>query len=248
MARVFGIIPARYASTRLPGKALCDIAGKPMISWVYEACIKSGLFEELVVATDDHRIQAHMQQMHGAESVQMTSSTHNTGTDRCAEILTRLDADPADVIINIQGDEPFVATDQLQSLIKCFDSQEVEIATLALWSKDEEEYLDPNCPKLVQDHQGRALYFSRSPIPFHRSAEFSGFWRHLGVYAFRSYVLKQLSELKASKLELAESLEQLRWLENGYYIQVAEVSSAGITVDTPEDLEAAQSYAASILS
>lgn len=238
--RVIAIIPARYASTRFPGKPLALIDGKPMIQHVYERAVDSALFHNVVVATDDERIVKAVQNFDGR--VALTSADHQSGTDRCGEVLSNL-KEEYDVVVNIQGDEPTIKLEQLQQLISIFDNPNAEIGTLKKQLYTVAEVVDPNVVKLVTTIKNKALFFSRSPIPFVRNylesewIEQQKFYKHLGLYGYRADVLKQLVKLKPSVLELSESLEQLRWLENGYNIYVAETEHEAIGVDTPEDLE-----------
>ena len=236
-----GIIPARYQSSRLPGKPLAKIKDKPMIQWVYENASKA--LPYVCVATDDDRIFEAVKAFGG--EVVKTLSSHQSGTDRCAEaalkIAKKIDFD---IVVNIQGDEPFVKPEQIELIKSCFES-ETEIATLIKKIDSEEELFNPNRPKVVLDRNNFALYFSRSPIPYFRGEENKSwvskhsFWSHIGMYAFKTDVLQRLTKLPQGSLELAESLEQLRWLENGLKIKTAETTTATIGIDTPEDLEAA---------
>jgi len=237
------IIPARYASTRFPGKPLVDMGGKTMIQRVYEQV--SRVLADVYVATDDLRIFDTVVAFAGKAI--MTSDQHRSGTDRCQEAFTKLD-EYFDVIINVQGDEPFIQPEQITELQKCFDDNETQIATLAR-KISETDGLDilnnPNCPKLVLNKNNEALYFSRSVIPFKRGAEPENwlsshpYLKHIGIYAYRAEVLYEITRLEQSPLELAESLEQLRWLENGYKIKVGFTDVESIGIDTPEDLEKA---------
>lgn len=237
--KIIAIIPARYASTRFPGKPLALIANKPMIQHVYERAVATGLFEKVIVATDSDEI-ADCVTGFGGEFA-MTHPDHQSGTDRCGEVVESLSSD-FDVVINIQGDEPMIKKEQLQQLVGIFEEPAAEIATLKKALTSIEEVLNPNVVKLVTNIEGKAIYFSRSPIPFvrnHASTEWlkhQKFYKHLGLYGYRTVVLKKLVNLKPSELELSESLEQLRWLENGYNIYVAETAFESIGVDTPEDL------------
>lgn len=231
--KVIGIIPSRYASSRFPGKPLIDLKGKSMIQRVYEACNACGLFSRLIVATDDQRIFDHVQSFGG--EVMMTSSEHRSGTDRCGEVINSL-MEAYDVVVNIQGDEPLVKCEQLQSLVNCFVQLEVEIATLAIKGLSYEEAQNKNRVKVVVNAAGEALYFSRSPIPYQANKE-GQFTKHIGLYAFRSDTLKQLVKLAPSDLELTESLEQLRWMDNGYAIQVAYTAVETPNIDVPEDVK-----------
>lgn len=237
-----GIIPARYASTRFPGKPLADIGGKPMIQRVFEQA--SLVLEHVFVATDDERIRQAVEAFGG--KVIMTSSDHCSGTDRCAEALktaSQLLNIPFDVVINIQGDEPFIRPEQLNLLKKCFDNADTDIATLVKPFGPKGDVFNPNHVKAVLDKNKKALYFSRSPIPFirgkeqHQWASSYPFVKHLGIYAYRAEVLDQITQLSASSLEEAESLEQNRWLENGFTIRVEITEFESASVDTPEDLE-----------
>ncbi len=232
------IIPARYASTRFPGKPLADIGGMTMIQRVYEQAVKSGVAKKVVVATDDERIFAHVKDFLG--EVVMTSATHKSGTDRCFEALEKT-GEEYDVIINLQGDEPFVQPEQLHKLAECFSDSNCKIATLIKKIKNEEDIENPNVVKLVKDINNYALYFSRRAIPYNREKENSPtYFKHLGLYAYRAETLKEITSLQPSSLELAESLEQLRWLENGYKIKVAETELESIAIDTPLDLKRAE--------
>ncbi|MCF6356895.1 MAG: 3-deoxy-manno-octulosonate cytidylyltransferase [Draconibacterium sp.] len=234
-----GIIPARYESTRFPGKPLALIGNKPMIQWVYENV--SNALKHVWVATDDNRIFNAVEAF-GGNAIK-TLSTHQSGTDRCAEASQKLSEKiDFDVVINIQGDEPFIQPEQIELLKSCFKS-DTDIATLIKKIETQEELFNPNRPKVVIDNQQNALYFSRSPIPFFRGEEEknwhvnTSYWAHIGMYAYKSEVLKKITKLKQSSLELTESLEQLRWLENGFRIKTAETAHQSIGIDTPEDLE-----------
>lgn len=244
---VIGIIPARYASTRFPGKPLAEIGGKPMIQRVYEQV--STCLDEVWVATDDTRIQDAVEQFGG--KVVMTSDQHRSGTDRCLEAALKMNV-PVDVIINIQGDEPFIQAEQIESLKRCFiDKPDTQLATLVKpFAKTDswETLSNPNSPKVVLNANGEAVYFSRSVIPYIRGAETeewlqkTTFYKHIGIYAYRMEVLIAIAALPPSRLELAESLEQLRWIENGYRIQTAVTTVENLAVDTPEDLERIRQY------
>jgi 3-deoxy-manno-octulosonate cytidylyltransferase (CMP-KDO synthetase) len=239
--RFVAIIPARYASTRFPGKPLVDIGGKTMIQRVYDQVSK--VLDDVYVATDDKRIFDKVRSFGG--KVIMTSDAHRSGTDRCYEAFTKLD-DWFDVVINVQGDEPFIQPEQIEALKNCFADDETQIATLVkkITDKDGVEVLfNPNSPKVVIDKQNNALYFSRSPIPYKRGSDEKNwmaehdYYKHVGVYAYRSEVLSQIVQMPPSKLELAESLEQLRWLENGLKIKAGFTEVETVGIDTPEDLE-----------
>lgn len=240
--KFIGIIPARYQSTRFPGKPLAKINNKAMIQWVYENT--SVALEEVYVATDDDRIFDAVTAFGG--NVIKTLPSHQSGTDRCAEAALKLSKTiDFDVAINIQGDEPFIKPEQIEQLKSCFDN-DADIATLVKKIDNPEELFNPNRPKVVLDKNNNALYFSRSPIPYIRGAEKTdwvsniNFWAHIGMYAFKADVLQEITQLKQGTLEVAESLEQLRWLENGYKIKTAETNTQSMGIDTPEDLEAAQ--------
>lgn len=232
---VFGIIPARYASTRFPGKPLALINGKPMVQWVYER-VQSSEVKGLAVATDDERI-ADCVRGFGGEVV-MTSPDHASGTDRCGEAAQSMQPADNDVVINIQGDEPLISPKEIHLLASAFEDSSVQIATLVNPFNDEKLLLDPNVVKVVKAKNGKVLYFSRLPIPYLRDGATSPkkHFRHIGIYAYRYNVLKEIVQLPTSELENSEKLEQLRWLENGYTIRVLECDYQGIGVDTPEDL------------
>lgn len=244
--KFIGIIPARYASTRFPGKPLADMKGKPMIQRVYEQVLD--LLDEVVVATDDQRIFDAVQSFGGR--VVMTSPNHRSGTDRCFEAYNTITQTPSssDVIVNIQGDEPFIQASQIELLKTCFDEAETQIATLVKpFAADDnfEKLLNPNSPKVVLNAKQQAVYFSRSVIPYCRGEKpqewlkKQTYYKHIGLYAYRADVLKEITTLPQSPLELSESLEQLRWIENGYAIKVGITDEETIGVDTPADLELA---------
>jgi len=236
---VLGIIPARYASSRFPGKPLVDIAGKSMIQRVYEQAAKCLDLTDVMVATDDDRIFDHVTQF-GGKAI-MTSHHHQSGTDRCAEVAA-IHTD-YDVIINIQGDEPYIEPEQISKLAACFAAPDVQIATLIKRIKNEHELHNPNSPKVVVNKLNEAVYFSRSALPHIRGEEqqnwleFYTYFKHIGIYAYRADILQQITKLEVSALERAEALEQLRWIENGYRIKVAETEFETYAVDTPADLE-----------
>lgn len=226
---ITGIIPARYAAQRFPGKPLTIIQGKPMVQWVYENAVQCEDLHEVIVATDDERIFKTVIDF-GGKCV-MTSPDHPSGTDRCAEVAANLPH--SDAIINIQGDEPKIHPGQISevaSLLKAGAS----IATLVRLCDSQEDFLNPHIVKVVRDQHQKALYFSRSPIPF---AEQLSFLQHVGIYGFRRSTLLELTRLSPSSLELAERLEQLRWLENGYTIQTGETLFQSISIDTPDDVK-----------
>lgn len=235
---ILGIIPARYGSSRFPGKPLIDLKGKTMIRRVTEGAMRSTLLTDVVVATDDERILAEVNSF-GGKAV-LTSDAHPTGTDRCAEVLSRYEH-PVDVVINIQGDEPLVDPRQLDTLLAAFMDPEVQIATLASRAITLEDLQNPNRIKVVTDRHDNALYFSRSAIPNFANAktaplESYPYLRHIGLYAYRAGVLEEISKLQPTVLEQIESLEQLRWLYNGYAIRVVETDIETPNIDTPEDV------------
>lgn len=241
-----GIIPARFASTRFPGKPLVEIAGKLMIERVYGQV--SDVLDDVWVATDDKRIFDAVQSFGG--KVIMTSEDHKSGTDRVNEAYSKIVKELGksfDVIINVQGDEPFIQGSQIQSLMCCFDSSDVDIATLVKKVDSNEELFDINKVKVVISEDSKALYFSRQTIPFIRGVEQNQwinkhtFYKHIGMYAYQSKVLDLIANMPMGKLELCESLEQLRWLENGLTIQTAETEIESIGIDTPADLEKVRS-------
>ena len=237
--KILGIIPARYASTRFPGKPLVDIAGKSMIQRVYEQAKKCVHLAEIIVATDDERIYKHVHDFGG--SAIMTLPDHQSGTDRCAEVA--LKHPQYDVVINIQGDEPFIDPEQISKLAACFSNADTQIATLIKKVLHSDELFNANSPKVVVNKLSEAIYFSRSPLPHIRGHEQKDwlshftYFKHIGIYGYRADVLQQITKLPVSSLEKAESLEQLRWIENGYRIRVTETELETYAVDTPEDLE-----------
>jgi len=235
----FGIIiPARYGSTRFPGKPLANILGKPMILRTIEAAQKAAPDCGIAVATDDNRIA---QVVSGHAEVIMTKATHQTGTDRIAEAVDLLNWD-CDVIVNLQGDEPFVTAEQIQALMHPFKSQNTDIATLKKRMQDDELVSNPNVVKVITDKNNRALYFSRSVIPYNRGNTNYPYFRHLGMYAYRKQIVKKLSMLNATLLEETEMLEQLRWMDYGYVVRVIETEHEGPAVDSPEDIKMAEAY------
>lgn len=233
-----GVIPARYASTRFPGKPLALIHGKPMIQWVYERACQAGL-QRVVVATDDERIRSAVEQFGGVAV--MTSPNHQSGTERCAEVADSLKLANDDVVVNIQGDEPYIRPEAIDLLVSQFQNPKVGIATLAKEFLPEEDPQNPNMVKVVRSQSGRALYFSRSAIPYFRNQEVTPqFFKHIGIYAYRYEILQNIVKLPASALENAEKLEQLRWLDNDYEVFVRTCNYESIAIDTPEDLERAE--------
>lgn len=241
--KFIGIIPARYASTRFPGKPLAILGDKPVIQHVYEKV--AAVLEEAYVATDDERIFNAVESFGG--KVVMTRSDHKSGTDRIEEAMEKIGGE-WDVVVNVQGDEPFVAKSQLETICACFDDASTQIATLGKRFDNMEAVANPNSPKIVVDNAGFAMYFSRSVIPFVRGKEQADwllhfpFLKHLGIYAYRREVLRAVTQLPQSSLEIAESLEQLRWLQNGYRIKVGTTDIETVGIDTPEDLARAEEF------
>ncbi|GEM68945.1 3-deoxy-manno-octulosonate cytidylyltransferase [Sphingobacterium mizutaii NBRC 14946 = DSM 11724] len=237
--KVIGIIPARYDSTRFPGKPLVDIAGMTMIQRVYNQVKHAASLNEVVVATDDQRIFDHVKSFAG--NVVMTSKDHQSGTDRCAEVINNISG--FDIAINIQGDEPFIDPQQIDLLVSCFQRPEVEIATLVRPINELADLENVNKPKVVLNQKNEALYFSRQPIPYMRGTDIKEwlsketYYNHIGIYGFKVETLKDLAKLPISKLEKTESLEQLRWLDNGYRIQTAISNHINDAIDSPEDLQ-----------
>jgi 3-deoxy-manno-octulosonate cytidylyltransferase (CMP-KDO synthetase) len=240
--RILGIIPARFSSTRFPGKPLVDIHGKPMIQHVYEQCLKAASLDDVVVATDDSRIQKAVSGFGG--KVMMTSTEHESGTDRCAEVIESFIKSNIfyDVVINIQGDEPFIEPQQIDLVASSFNDPEVSIATLAKKIDNDKELFSPHVNKVIWNKNNEAVYFSRHPIPFLQKVEKSlwienrVFYKHIGIYGYRVVTLNLITKLEQGSLEKAESLEQLRWIENGYKIHVKETPFDSKSIDTPEDL------------
>lgn len=244
--KVIGIIPARYASTRFPGKPLVLLGGMTIIERVYRQV--EGLLDDVAVATDDDRIFDAVRAF-GGKAI-MTSTSHRSGTDRVMEAYTKV-GEEYDVIVNIQGDEPFIQPEQIKLLCQCFDNDKVDIATLVKPFVETDGLIaleNPNSPKVVFDNQMHAMYFSRSVIPYLRGVDKEEwlskhtFYKHIGLYAYRAKVLKQITSLPQSTLELSESLEQLRWIENGFTIKVGITNQETIGIDTPEDLMRAEQF------
>ena len=231
--KITGVIPARYDSSRFPGKPLVDIMGKSMIQRVYEQAIQVESLDKVIIATDDTRIFDHATEK--KMNVIMTAKDHPSGTDRCAEVAQKIDCD---VVVNIQGDEPFLEPNDIELLVSRFKNPDCQIATLITPVSSAEDMQNPNRVKCVTNLSGKALYFSRSPIPYEQGKTAEKGFRHIGLYAYRRSVLLEISKLKPSALEQSESLEQLRWLENGYSIYTAVTHAQSPNIDTPEDLEA----------
>ncbi|MDR0207454.1 MAG: 3-deoxy-manno-octulosonate cytidylyltransferase [Bacteroidales bacterium] len=249
---IIGIIPARYASTRFPGKPLALIHNKPMIQHVFERCNAADL-DALFVATDDERIKKCVEKFGG--KVIMTRTSHLSGTDRCAETAHLLSLNDSDLVVNIQGDEPFISQEEINLLTNLFKKQTVQIATLVKPITSEDEYYNPNKVKVVVSNSHRALYFSRSPIPFQSDLQVDNFrsltlhsYKHIGIYAYSNEILQKITKLPVSKLEETEKLEQLRWLENDFTISVEICHYESTAIDTPEDLASITNYELRILS
>lgn len=241
-----GIIPARFASTRFPGKPLAILGEKPMIQRVYEQVAR--VLNNVYVATDDERIYNTVNAFGG--NAIMTSPNHKSGTDRIEEAVKKT-GQHFDVVINIQGDEPFIHKSQIETICKCFDDPQTMIATLGRPFTEDDTFDDlanPNSPKLICDNNGFAMYFSRSIVPYIRNAEKQewltrfNYLKHIGLYAYRSDILTKITQLPQSSLEIAESLEQLRWLQNGYRIKVGITEIETIGIDTPDDLDKAEAF------
>lgn len=242
MGKILGIIPARFASTRFPGKPLTPINGKSMIRRVWERASEASL-TSVVVATDDERIAKEVHSFGG--KVVMTANTHPTGTDRCREALELFEKEHEekfDAVINIQGDEPYINPLQIDLVASCFDTPETQLATLVKRLHTTEDLFNPNIIKVVLGNNGKALYFSRSPIPYMRGEQQNTwlqkaiFYKHIGIYGYKANILQEITRLPQGKLEKCESLEQLRWLENGYTIHTKETNEESWSVDAPEDL------------
>jgi 3-deoxy-manno-octulosonate cytidylyltransferase (CMP-KDO synthetase) len=246
--KILAVIPARWASTRFPGKPLADIFGKPMVQWVSEQAQKANLINEVVIATDDERIYDAVLDF-GGQAV-MTSPNHQSGTDRVAEVVSNIECD---IVVNVQGDEPLIPSENIDLVIKpLLDSGDLSVSTLMIAIHSWSEMLDPNICKVVVDNVGRALYFTRAPLPYNRdhgcmdkskvdnkvgANQMIFGYKHIGVYAYRKSFLLKFSNMKTSRLENTEKLEQLRILENGYSIQVVETKQNSVGVDRPSDIE-----------
>jgi 3-deoxy-manno-octulosonate cytidylyltransferase (CMP-KDO synthetase) len=236
--KILGIIPARFESSRFPGKPLVDIAGKSMIQRVYEQCQKSSRLDKVLVATDDLRILDHLKSF-GGEGI-MTSSKHTSGTDRCGEVAEQFPE--FDILVNIQGDEPMIDPHQIDLLCSCYDNLNTRIATLVKLIHTKDELVNENTPKVILNKNHQAVYFSRATIPYLRGKKIDNwlsehtFYKHVGIYAFKRQTLSEITKLPLSDLEIAEGLEQLRWIENGYAIQAAITDQESQAIDTPEDL------------
>ena len=237
--QAFGIIPSRFASSRFPGKPLVMINGMTMIERVYVQACKAKSLQKVIVATDNNDIYNAVKSFGG--NVMMTSADHQSGTDRCAEILQK-EINAWNVVVNIQGDEPFIDPQQIDLLVSCFTDPSVEIATLVKKINNAADLLNPNTPKVILDQQRNAIYFSRQAIPFLKGIsiekwlEHGDFYKHIGIYGYKSNVLEKLVQLPLGKLEMVESLEQLRWIEQGYKVRTAITDIETIAIDIPEDL------------
>ena len=240
MTNIIGIVPARFGSTRFPGKPLADINGKSMIQRVYEQCIQSVRVSRIVIATDDERIFNHVREF-GGEAV-ITSPQHISGTDRCAEVIEKIGVDKWDAVVNIQGDEPYIHPEQIDLLCSTFDDNETKICTLIKKITSIDELFNHNNVKVILNKRKEAVYFSRSPIPYNRNfpeqewLKYSTYYKHIGIYGYRTSSLMEVTRLAKTNLEIAESLEQLRWIENGYIIRAEITSLESIAIDTPDDL------------
>jgi len=240
--KTIGIIPSRYASTRFPGKPLVDINGKTMIQRVYEQAVKSQKLSRVIVATDDDRIFNHVKKFGG--NVLMTDVEHTNGTTRCNQIISLLEdaGELFDIAVNIQGDEPYINPNQIDSVISLFENTNVQIGTLAKKITDNNELFDSNVVKVIMNNKGKAVYFSRQSIPMLRDVENTkwlenfDFYKHIGLYAYKTTILKEIAIMPASLLEQAEKLEQLRWLENEISISVNITDYESIAIDTQDDL------------
>lgn len=231
--KILGIIPARYGSTRFEGKPLALINGKMMIQRVFEQAKKADRLTEVVVATDDERIYDAVVGF-GGKAV-MTSTNHKSGTDRCREVVDKIGTG-FDAVINIQGDEPYINPLQINQIAELISDENTPLASLCKPVHDEDELRSPNAVKVVFDKDGKALYFSRFAIPYLRNQVERTFYKHIGIYAYKTAVLREVSALPQSSLELAESLEQLRWLENGYTVRMGVTEFESYSVDVPDDI------------
>jgi len=242
--KVLIVIPSRYGSSRFEGKPLVDIAGKSLVRRTYEQALKAKINSKVIVATDDERIYAHVKTF--GDCV-MTSSQHVSGTDRCFEVVKNI-CEPYDILLNLQGDEPFILPEQIESLVNAFNESSTQIATLQKPIRSSEELMNPNIVKVVSKNNGEALYFSRHPIPYDRNYEPSEwvqhyqYFRHVGMYGFRFDIIDSLMQLKPSGLEMQESLEQLRWLENNFSIRLSNTDFVSPAIDSPADLLTVENF------
>ncbi len=241
--KVVGVIPARYASTRFPGKPLVDILGKSMIERVYLQAKKSNSLDDVIVATDDLRIFKLVKGFGGR--VMMTGDNHPNGTSRCNEVISALEMNNEnyDVVVNIQGDEPYIEPGHISELVRLFNDDKTEISSLSTLISDNKELFNSNVVKVVMDHGGKALYFSRQAVPFVMETQQeewlkkTSFYKHIGIYAYQTSILKSIANLPSMPLEQSERLEQLRWLEHGFSINIKIIDYKGVGIDTPEDLK-----------
>lgn len=237
---IIGIVPARFGSTRFPGKPLVDINGKSMIQRVYEQCIQASRLSKVVIATDDGKILNHILEFGG--NAVLTSPQHQSGTDRCAEVIEKIGVEKWDVVINIQGDEPFIHPEQIDLLCSAFDDEETKLATIVKKISSIDELFNHNNVKVILNKRKEAVYFSRTPIPYNRNfpeqdwLKYSAYYKHIGIYGYRTQTLMEVSKLAKTNLEITESLEQLRWIENGYIIRAEITNLESIAIDTPDDL------------
>ena len=237
---IIGIVPARFGSTRFPGKPLADINGKSMIQRVYEQCMLAGSLARVIIATDDEKIMNHIQEFGG--NAVITSPQHQSGTDRCAEVIEKIGADSCDVVINIQGDEPYIHPEQIDLLCSTFDEEETKLSTLVKKIMSVDELFNHNNVKVILNKRKEAVYFSRSPIPYNRNfpvqdwLKYSTYYKHIGIYGYRTKTLLEVSRLSKTNLEVTESLEQLRWIENGIIVHAEITSLESFAIDTPDDL------------
>lgn len=232
--KTIAIIPSRYSSSRFPGKPLAPISGKPMIRWVYENVAKASFLEAVYVATDDHRIFDCVESFGG--KALMTSDKHTCGTDRLAECAEILKLEDEDLVLNIQGDEPLIKQEMVQDLYSCFDNEDVYMGTLKKLIEVDAELDNPNVVKVINDVNDYAIYFSRYCLPYERDVKKASHYKHIGAYGYKTWFLKEYCKMKKTPLEISESLEQLRVLENGYKIRVKETKYQTVGVDTPEQL------------
>lgn len=237
---IIGIVPARFGSVRFPGKPLVDINGKSMVQRVYEQSKKASRLSQVLIATDDERILNHVKDFGG--NAILTSPQHQSGTDRCAEVMSKLGNDQWDVVINIQGDEPYIHPEQIDLLCSTFDDRDTMITTLVKKIESSDELFNHNNVKVILNKKKQAIYFSRSPIPYCRNfpeqewLRHSTYYKHIGIYGYRTSTLMEVSQLAKTNLEITESLEQLRWIENGYLIRAEITSLESVAIDTPDDL------------
>jgi 3-deoxy-manno-octulosonate cytidylyltransferase (CMP-KDO synthetase) len=240
LMNIIGIVPARFGSVRFPGKPLVDINGKSMVQRVYEQSIKANLLSKVLIATDDERIFNHVKDF-GGDAI-LTSPQHQSGTDRCAEVMNKLGMNEWEAVINIQGDEPFIHPEQIDLLCSTFDNPDTTISTLVKKINSSDELFNHNNVKVILNKKQQAIYFSRSPIPYSRNfpeqewLRHSTYYKHVGIYGYRTSTLLEISQLAKTNLEITESLEQLRWIENGHVIRAEITNLESVAIDTPDDL------------